>query len=160
MATLPASFHQTRQYKPDMQEALHIDLIAKYLSGNIETPEIGKSFWPGLQKTRLIRRSLMKSPECVGGFRSIRQRIYPPNETKIESAWQAKTKNHRRPQRPRSVTCLWQGTVRAAAVVHSFDHSSLLDMETGQRSRCVCSVTIPAPAKRNSLSRWKHRVDE
>jgi len=101
-----------------MQEALHIDLIAKYLSGNIETPEREK-----------LLAWVAESPANQAYFEEITQlwsaseeyedAFTPPNETKIENAWQAVAQKISRPAPTANIRYLSFGKVllRAAAAI-------------------------------------------
>ncbi|MDZ4682011.1 MAG: FecR domain-containing protein [Saprospiraceae bacterium] len=101
-----------------MQEALYIDLIAKYLSGNIEPPEQEK-----------LLAWVAESPANQAYFDEIIQlwsasgeyedAFTPPNESKIENAWQAVEQKRSRPAPTTNIRYLSFGKVllRAAAAI-------------------------------------------
>ncbi|NUN99242.1 MAG: FecR domain-containing protein [Saprospiraceae bacterium] len=100
-----------------MQEASYIDLIAKHLSGNIETPD----------RERLLTW-VAESPSNRAYFDEIVQlwsasaeydnTFVPPDEARIESAWQAVEQKISRPAPTANIRYLSFGKVllRAAAV--------------------------------------------
>ncbi len=101
-----------------MQEALYIDLIAKYLSGNIETADREKLLaWVAENPAnRAYFEEIIQLWSASGEYEDA---FTPPNETKIENAWQAVEQKISHPAPTAKIRYLSFGKVllRAAAVI-------------------------------------------
>lgn len=172
MATFPASFHQTRQYKPDMQEALHIDLIAKYLSGNIETADREKLLaW--VAENQANQAQFDEITQLWGASGAYDDAFTPPNETKIESAWQALEQKIAQPAPTAKIRYLSFGKVllRAAAVVlvlitaaywiwkPDSEADAFVAVNTGAGERKEITLPDGSIVWMNELSRLEYRSD-
>lgn len=132
-----------------MQEALYIDLIAKYLSGNIEMPE----------RERLLAW-VAQSPSNQAYFDEILQlwsasgeyenAFTPPNEAKIESAWQAVEQKISRPAHTTNIRYLSFGKVllRAAAVILLLISAAYWIWKPGSDADAFVAITTGAGEKR------------
>jgi len=155
-----------------MQEALYIDLIAKYLSGNIETAERERLLnW--VAESQANRAYFDEITQLWSASAEYEDAFTPPDEAKLESAWQAVEQKISRPAQTTGIRYLSWGKVllRAAAVIivlitaafwlwkPGSDAGALVAISTGAGEKKEVNLPDGSIVWMNELSRLEYPRD-
>jgi len=155
-----------------MQEALYTDLIAKYLSGNIEAPEQAKLLaWAAESPAnQAYFDEIIQLWSASEGYEAA---FTTPNEAKIETAWQALEQKIAHPAPTTKIRHLSFGKVllRAAAAILLLVAAAYWIWQPGNEADAVVAISTGAGERKevtlpdgstvwmNELSRLEYHSD-